>query len=325
MKKIRVASLFTGCGGMDLGLCGGFEFLGKKYSKNPVEIVFANDLAKSSCNIFDKNFQTPIIRADIKDIPSSDIPDHDILTAGIPCQQFSILAQNPPRIGTDSPTGMLYMQVVRIIRDKKPSCFIIENVRGIMSANNGEAFKLIILELEKQGYTVTYKLINSADFGIPQTRERVFIIGFRNDLQMLPEIKIPSIQRVPLKKALEKNGVDKKYYFSKKAVQGLARSKKRNPTLKKGRVQDVNMPCSCITAHLSKSSLNSLDPVLMDGKKYRRFTPREAARIQSFPENFVMCDSDTGQYTAIGNAVPPVLMWHVSQLILKHVKKVLKK
>jgi len=320
MEKLRVASLFTGCGGMDLGMLGGFTYLSEGYAKNPVKIVFANDSDDYACNMFTSNFDTDIVRGDIRGIPSSGIPDHDILIAGFPCQPFSILAQNPPRIGLESPMGQLFMEMNRVIKDKMPLCFIAENVKGLLSANGGKAFPMIIEELEKSGYVVSHRLVNSVNFGVPQRRERVFIVGFRKDLGIEPTIPELCTEPVPLKNVLlESRSVAKKYYFSKKAVSGLMASRRHKPELNKGRIQDKNQPCSTMTAHLSKASLNSMDPVLMDSKGYRRITPKEVARIQSFPDDFVLTESDRRQYMALGNAVPPVMMWHISRHIVRRI------
>lgn len=316
---MRVASLFTGCGGMDLGMHGGFEFLGTKYRRNPVDLVFANDIEDSACEIFGANFTHMIINEDIRTIPSSKIPEHDILLAGFPCQPFSIVAQNPPRIGLESEIGRLFFEMVRILKKKKPKCFIAENVKGILSANKGKAFPLILKEFEKAGYAIDYKLINSENYGVPQKRERVFIIGFRKDLGISPEFPKPLNKKVSLKKVLiPKRMVHKKYYFSKKAVEGL---KKANPQMNKGRVQDINVPCSTVGAHLAKVSLNSTDPVLKENRKFRRFNPREVARIQSFPDSFRLVCSENKQYRALGNAVPPVMMWHVSRIVIRQLSK----
>ena len=321
MEKLSVASLFTGCGGMDLGMQGGFTFLGKRYTRHPVNVVFANDTDSPACKIFAKNFRTEILCDDIKDVPSSRIPDHDILMAGFPCQSFSIVAQNPPRTGLDSPMGLLFMEVNRVIRDKKPACFIAENVKGILSANGGKAFPTILDEFEKSGYITTHKLINSVNFGVPQRRERVFIVGFRKDLGIRPKITEPSLDPIPLKKILlESRHVDGRYYFSEKAVNGLKRSRENQPEMNKGRVQDRNQPSSTMTAHLSKASLNSMDPVLKEGDRYRRIVPKEVARIQSFPDDFVLTESDRRQYMALGNAVPPVMMWHIAKQVIRQIQ-----
>lgn len=319
MGKLKIASFFSGCGGMDLGVTGGFTFMGKRFIQNPVEIVFANDIEPDACDIFDANFSHKIIRGDIRKIRSNQIPDHDILMGGFPCQPFSILAQNPPRLGMNDEDGTLFTELIRILKYKKPSCCILENVKGLLSANNGLALKSIISSLKKIKYNVQYGVINSEAFGVPQKRERVFIIGFRENVDVTPIFSTSSYKPTPLKKILISN-IDKKYFFSKKAVDGLKRTS-RSP-MNKGRVQNINKPCATISAHLSKVSLNGTDPVLKTKNgKYRRFTPREVARIQSFPDTFKLVNSEFRQYRALGNAVPPVMMWNVIRKTIKVIKK----
>lgn len=322
MERLKVASLFAGCGGMDLGMLGDFEFLGKRYPKHPIELVYATDNDKHACEIYDTNFDLKCTLKDIREVDAAEIPPHDILTGGFPCTSFSIIAQNPPRLGYRDAKGRLYFEMFRILKEKKPPCFIAENVKGILSANKGEAFPLIIKTFENASYHVTHGVLDSSDYGIPQRRIRVFIVGFR-DPDMLKNFKLPEPTtvegKIPLSKVIfPEDEVDKKYYFSEKAVRGMKRVREK---MNKGRVQDLDEPCNTIGAHLAKVSLNSTDPVLKINGRYRRFTPREAARIQSFPENFLLVGSDTRQYRAIGNAVPPVLMWHITQGVVNVIQK----
>ena len=311
MASLKVASLFCGCGGTDVGLLGGFDFLGDNYAKNPMEIVYANDIEESACRIFEENFGVIPDRRDIRTVPASEIPEIDVLTGGFPCQSFSIVAQNPKRLGYKDERGMLFFEMCRILREKHPKCFIAENVKGLLSANKGEAFPLIISEFEKSGYQVTHKLINAAAFGVPQKRERVIIVGIRNDLGFkyeFPDDVLAEDDYAVLGDVVE-NQVDEKYFFSEKAVQGM-RAAKRD--MNKGRAQDLNKPCNTVGSHLAKVSLNSTDPVLLDDGRYRRFTPREVARIQSFPESFKLIGVEGAQYRALGNAIPPVMFWYVA-------------
>lgn len=311
MESLKVASLFCGCGGTDVGLLGGFDFLGENYARNPMEIVYANDIEESACRIFEENFGVVPDRRDIRTVPASEIPEIDVLTGGFPCQSFSIVAQNPKRLGYKDERGMLFFEMCRILREKQPKCFIAENVKGLLSANKGEAFPLIISEFEKSGYQVTHKLINAAAFGVPQKRERVIIVGIRNDLGFkyeFPEDALTEDDYAVLGDVIE-NQVDEKYFFSERAVQGM-RAAKRD--MNKGRAQDLNKPCNTVGSHLAKVSLNSTDPVLLDGGRYRRFTPREVARIQSFPESFKLIGVEGAQYRALGNAIPPVMFWYVA-------------
>lgn len=320
MRNYRVASLFSGCGGTDLGMIGGFWFGGKFYDSNPAEICYANDNDSSACEIFNENFIVRADNRDVRDVDSSEIPDVDILTGGFPCQSFSIIAQNPPRLGIKEELGQLFFEMCRILEDKKPLCFVAENVKGILSANKHMAFPLILNEFQVSGYKVSYKLLNAANFGVPQRRERVFIVGFRNDLNVdfnFPREPITEPRDyMPLSVALEDNVPDK-YFFSEKAVNGMLR---RRHKMNSGRAQDISKPCNTVGSHLAKVSLNSTDPVLFQNGKFRRFTPREVARIQSFPDNFQLVGSDSSQYRALGNAIPPVLFWHIAKAIFSHLE-----
>lgn len=322
MESLKVASLFCGCGGTDVGLLGGFEFLGKEYAANPMQIVYANDIEESACKIFEQNFALTPDQRDIRTVNSKEIPDIDLLTGGFPCQSFSIVAQNPKRLGVKDDRGMLFFEMCRILREKRPKCFIAENVKGILSANKGEAFPLIISEFEKSGYTVTFKLINAAQFGVPQKRERVIIVGIRNDLGFsytFPEECCSSKEQFASLGQVVETTVAEKYYFSEKAIQGMLNAKK---DMNKGRAQDLSKPCNTVGSHLAKVSLNSTDPVLYVNGRYRRFTPREVARIQSFPETFKLSGSEGAQYRALGNAIPPVMFWYIARqlcmLLYKH-------
>lgn len=315
MEKLKVASLFCGCGGTDVGLVGNFNFLGRHYDSNDMEIVYANDIDDNACEIFKENFGITPDNRDIREVRSEELPEFDILTGGFPCQSFSIIAQNPKRLGVKDERGKLFFEMCRILRERQPKCFIAENVKGILTANKKSAFPLIIKEFEESGYNVQYRILNAADYGVPQKRERVIIVGFRKDLDInfeFPNVEIENENEyTPLKKVVEKR-VDEKYFFSERAVEGMMRKRE---SMNKGRAQDVNKPCNTVGAHLAKVSLNSTDPVLMSDGRYRRFTPREVARIQSFPDEFELVGSESAQYRALGNAIPPVMFWHVAKAV----------
>lgn len=315
MEKLKVASLFCGCGGTDVGLLGGFDFLGKSYDTNHMEIVYANDIDDNACKIFEENFRIKPDNRDIREVKSEELPNFDILTGGFPCQSFSIVAQNPKRLGVRDERGKLFFEMCRILKDKQPKCFVAENVKGLLTANKRSAFPLILEEFQNSGYDVQYSILNSAEYGVPQKRERVIIVGFRKDLNIkyeFPEaiIKTEDLYE-PLSSAIE-NQVDEKYFFSERAVAGMMKNRK---SMNKGRAQDISKPCNTVGAHLAKVSLNSTDPVLMVDGRYRRFTPREVARIQSFPEDFKLVGSEAAQYRALGNAIPPVMFWHVADSV----------
>lgn len=321
MKIFRIASLFAGCGGTDVGVLGGFDFLDNKYKKLPTHLVYANDFDPGACDIFNDNFRVKISRKDIRTVDADEIPSHEILTAGFPCQSFSIVAQNPPRLGIkDSEKGALFEEVCRILKAKQPIAFMCENVKGILSANNGKAFPLIIKSFRECGYHVIHLLLNSYHYGVPQRRERVFMIGFRNITYLeayrppIPVDKYSYLAQI----VFPESEVPGKYFFSERAVQGMKNAKKE---MNKGRAQDLNGPCNTVGAHLAKVSLNSTDPVLCINDRYRRFMPREVARIQSFPDSYILNGQDNKQYKALGNAIPPVLAWHVMSSILSAIKR----
>lgn len=319
-KIYKIASFFSGCGGMDLGAEGGFDFLGKKYKRHPIKTVYAMDFDKPICDIYNANFSQKCLVLDIRSVKAEDIPAHDILTGGFPCQSFSVSAQNPKRLGyNDSEKGKLFFEMCRILKEKKPSVFVAENVKGLLSANKGEAFPLVIKEFEKAGYFVKYKIINAAHYGVPQKRERIFIVGFKNKKNYeIFEFPKPTTIFAPIGISnilIAEDEIEEKYYFSEKAIKGMLASKHAK-TMNKGRAQLLSSPCNTVGAHLSKVSLNSTDPVLKINEKYRMFTPREVARIQSFPDSFKLPASRGVNYKAIGNAVAPVVMWHVTRKII---------
>ena len=322
MGNLKVASLFCGCGGTDVGLIGNFDFLGRHYASNRMEIVYANDIDDNACNIFKQNFNIVPDNRDIREVKSDELPQFDVLTGVFPCQSFSIIAQNPKRLGVKDERGKLFFEMCRILRQRQPKCFIAENVKGILTANKKSAFPLIIKEFEESGYDVQYRVLNAADYGVPQRRERVIIVGFRNDLGIHFEFPDGEIENekdyLPLRKVVEKH-VEEKYFFSDRAVAGMMRKRE---SMNKGRAQDMNKPCNTVGAHLAKVSLNSTDPVLMEEGRYRRFTPREVARIQSFPDEFELVGSESAQYRALGNAIPPVMFWHVAKAVCEKLQGV---
>jgi len=319
MEKIKVASLFCGCGGMDLGVKGGFSFLGKEYKENPFDIVYSVDFDEYCTKIYNENFEHKCLVKDVRDIDIKELPQFDMLIGGFPCQSFSISAQNPPRLGYKDERGMLFFEMVKILKERQPRFFIAENVKGILSANDGKAFPMIMNEFREAGYHVMHKLLNASDYGVPQKRERVIIMGFLKE-EDYRSFRYPSKLKNEERKVLgdviipEENR-NESLFFSEKAVAGMMAVREK---MNKGRVQSLDEPCNTVSAHLAKVSLNSTDPVLMISNRYRRFSTREAARIQSFPDTFKLDSVSQGrQYKAIGNAVPPVMMWHVIKALQK--------
>lgn len=313
----KVVSLFSGCGGADQGMVGDFEFNKKKYAANPFKLVYAIDIDQKALNTHRQNFNCDnVVCGDICNIDSNQIPDHDVLVGGFPCQSFSTV--NPTKDPFDDRAN-LYKQMVRIAKDKQPKVLIAENVKGLLTLHKGQIIAQVIKAFEDAGYTVKKQLIRCADYGVPQKRERVIIVGIRNDIKKEYEYpKAPNENNwVPLSVAVPKLAInEQKYYFSERAVQGMKNAKNN---MKRGLAQRLDEPSLTVTSHLAKVSLNSRDPVLLvDPEKelYRRFTPREAARIQSFPDSFKFAGSETDAYRQIGNAIPPVMFWYIARSVL---------
>lgn len=321
-KLFSVLSLFSGCGGLDLGFVGGFEFLKRKYSKKNFKVIWANDIDEPACQTFANYFKHDVVCGDITQILSGEftsklfdqpMPERvDIVLGGFPCQDFSHAGK---RKGFNSKRGLLYQSMAEVIKRTKPVLFVAENVRGLLTLNGGEAIQIIIKDFEKLGYHVVYKLLTAANYGVPQIRERVIIVGTRKD--KLPPFEHPKPildekNWVSLKQAigdLEKarEGEIANHYWSKaKKNKGQGNSivsaDKPGPTMR--------------TEHHGNIEYH------WNGK--RRLSAREAARIQSFPDDFIFYPSTSSAYKQIGNAVPPVLAWHVATAIEKFLDKNLK-
>lgn len=217
MKKYKIASLFSGCGGLDLGFLGGFQFMGNQFENNQFKIVFANDFDNDAVDTYQANSQYfgnhQITTGDIRQIPSEQIPEFDILLAGFPCQPFSN-AGNRKGVNDDNGRGTLWQECERIINhaindfSEKPKAFIFENVRGIMSSkmDNGRTVpEEIRLRMEKLGYKVSMQLIKASDYGVPQNRYRYIIVGVRNDL---PAFDFNELNKVVLDNQIPSINID---------------------------------------------------------------------------------------------------------------------
>jgi len=323
MDKIKAISLFCGCGGADLGLVGGFTYLGKKYSSTGVEVFHASDINLKAVETYNLNFKHKAVVADVNGL-SFKKGSADIVMGGFPCQSFSTV--NPTKRPDDIKT-QLFWQMARVIEQVQPKVMIAENVKGFFSLEGGKYFNLAKKEFERIGYSISYKVVSAADFGVPQRRERLLMVGIKKSLRKNFEFPQQTHgeggklkRRAVLKDVIDELAIEnQRYYFSKRAVEGVKRAK---PNMKRALAQDLNSQCLTVTSHLAKVSLNSRDPVLLvDPAKelYRRFTTREAARIQSFPDSFQFAGSEADAYRQIGNAVPPVLMWNHAHAIMRQV------
>lgn len=310
--KLKVVSLFSGCGGKDLGFIGGFDFLGKRYPETGFEVVWANDINDKACITYRKNIGEHITCGSIWDIDVNSLPEADIVTGGFPCQDFSVAGL---RKGFSSERGLLYLAMKRVIDTIKPKAFVAENVKGLLSMDSGKAIEKIRSDFSESGYNVSYYLLHAANYGVPQSRERVIIVGIRKDIPYKFELPAPeygesdmftSKKWVSVKDAIKdlENVVEGDFpnHFWSKAkmfpgTQGnvVINSDKPGPTMRAEHHGNIEF-------HYNGN---------------RRLSAREAARIQSFPDNFIFYNSTSDAYRQIGNAVPPVLAWHVATALKK--------
>lgn len=271
-----------------------------------LECVFASDIDESCQKMYKENFGINVA-GDIKSICESDIPDHDLLFAGFPCQPFSIIGSLK---GFDDTRGTLFFDIARILREKRPRAFILENVKMLVGHQKGRTLSRIIETLQELGYFVSYRVLNALDFGLPQKRERVLIVGFLDPVDFLwPQ---GGKQMVPLVEVLEKK-VPLKYYASEKIVQSRMKWHKPDlqPTIwhenKSGNVSKY--PYSC--ALRAGASYNYL---LVDGE--RRLTEREMLRLQGFPDDYRIVCNYTEVRRQAGNSVPVPLVSAVLERVV---------
>lgn len=326
-KTLKVISLFSGCGGMDLGFCGDFCVLGKKYEKNPYKIIFSNDIVKQACQTYEHNFGTEPYCGDIRELDYSLLPTADIVIGGFPCQDFSLAGK---RRGLSADRGRLYLEMKKVIEYCKPLAFVAENVDGIRKGSNGSAasaLNIILDDFRKIGYTTVYRVLNAADYGVPQNRIRVIIVGIRNDLHKKMKYPIADygvnkqFPWITSKEAIDdlwgkidktdiKNHTSRDYskakFYPGKTMQGNCQIKADSPSPTIRSEHHGN-----IEGHYRTN--NDKDPTDVTG--WRRLSVRECARLQTFPDSFEFPVSSSDAYKQIGNAVPPVLGWHIARAL----------
>lgn len=314
-KKYRILSLFSGCGGLDLGLEGGFTYLGHQYAENPFEIVWANDINEKATKTQKLNFpNTEVVCGDIVKLLADGIkmPDNiDVVVGGFPCQDFSLAGK---RRGLTVKRGQLYLSMAKVIEMKQPKVFLAENVKGLLSWENGLAIKTITEDFAKLGYDVDYKLLHTADFGVPQTRERVIIVGIRKDLGLKMKWVEPTHSDdkksglkpwVTLQEAI--GDIENEEVQRTMPNFGYSKAKRIKGT-QGNTITKADRPAPTMRAEHHGN-------IEFHYKLPRRLSAREAARIQSFPDNFEFVSSVTDAYRQVGNAVAPVFGWHLAQML----------
>ncbi len=302
LGNYRIASLFAGCGGLDLGFIGGFDFLGKQFDRNKFDVVWANELNPNACKTYERNLGPHIVCGDIKEKLDEIPSDIDVIMGGFPCQDISI---NGKMLGIKGKRSSLYSYIVEAVRRCRPKVFLAENVGSLMLKQNEYSFKTILSDFEALDYNVTYKVYHAEEYGVPQTRERIIFVGTRKDLPVFappePLADMPITCGDALRD-LENRPADKEFShtWSVAAPSGEQGSRKM--------VED--RPGYTIRAECHGN-------IQFHYKLPRRLSMREAARIQSFPDSFVFPCGIRETERQIGNAVPPVLAWHIARKVEK--------
>lgn len=303
----KMIDLFAGIGGTRLG----FHQTGR------VASVFSSEINKYSVKTYKANFNDEP-KGDITKIGSEDIPDFDILVAGFPCQAFS---QAGKKLGFEDTRGTLFFEIARILKDKRPKAFLLENVKNLTLHDHGNTFKTITDTLKSLDYEVYYHLFKAKDFGVPQNRERIYIVGF--DKKQIPNYQsfvfpIPPKTETKIKNILD-NTVDDKYTLSDKLWAGHKARKIKNQNNGKGFGYTLFSGDDPYTNTLSARYYKDGSEILISqkNKNPRRLTPRECARLQGFPEDFIIPVSDTQAYQEFGNSVAVPVIHAIAEQIIK--------
>ena len=303
---VKFIDLFAGIGGLRLGLENSLR-------KKDIEFkcVFSSEIDKYSRKTYEKNFaEAPghVFNHDINSFSVNEIPSHDVLLAGFPCQPFSQAGLGK---GFEDTRGTLFYNIAKIIKEKQPKYFLLENVRGLLSNNKkkkkdkyGETFKTILDVLGRElNYNIFWDVLCSKDFGLPQNRKRVYILGSSKNI----EFSFPkgNNEKSRVKDIIEE-GVDEKYTISDKLWAGFIERKKRNKKNGKGFGYGIVDKDSEYTNTISARYYKDGAEILIKqggGKNPRRLTPREAANLQGFPKSFIIPVSDNQAYRQFGNSV----------------------
>ena len=316
--KFKFIDLFAGIGGIRLA-----------YQNNGGKCVFSSEWDKFSKQTYEANFgEVPF--GDITQISEKEIPDHDILLGGFPCQPFSIAGVSKKKsLGRqhgflDKTQGTLFFDIARIIKYKKPKAFMLENVKNLVSHDKKKTFKVITETLTELGYSLHYKILDGQNY-VPQHRERIVIVGFKKSLfrgKESFEFPAPTNESYAIREILQRK-VDPKYTLSDKLWNYLQEYKKKHKAKGNGfgfGLTDLNGISRTMSARYYKDGAEILIP--QRGKNPRRLTPRECARLQGFPDNFIIPVSDNQAYRQFGNSVVSPLFQAVAENIVKELTKV---
>lgn len=307
---VKIVDLFAGIGGIRLGFEQAF---------GDVDCVFTSEIDKYAVTTYKANFRDANIFGDIKQIDENDVPDHDVLLAGFPCQPFS---QAGLKKGFTDTRGTLFFDIERILLAKQPKAFLLENVKQLKGHDKGRTFQTIIDHLNNAGYKVFYEILKARDFGLPQNRERIYIVGF---LDHSINFEFPKPTNLPTRVGdILDDVVDEKYTISDKLWSGHKRRKELNKLNGKGFGYGLFNKDSAYTNTISARYYKDGSEILIEqeGKNPRKLTPREACRLQGFPEEYVIPVSDAQAYKQFGNSVAVPVIKAIATEIKKALNKI---
>lgn len=302
-ESLKAIDLFAGIGGIRLGFEQAF---GEK-----IDFVFASEIDKFARETYYANYgEEPF--GDITQIDEKEIPPFDILMAGFPCQAFSLAGH---RKGFEDTRGTLFFDVMRIAAHHKPKVLFLENVKGLVGHDKGKTFKVILETLEELGYSVNYQILNAKDFGVPQNRERIYIVCFLEDVKDF-EFPKPLGKNIKVGNILD-NNIESKYTISDKLWAGHQRRKIEHREKGNGFGYSLFNEESKYTSTISARYYKDGSEILIEqeGKNPRKLTPREAGRLQGFPNDFKIKVSDVQAYKQFGNSVSVPVIEAISKRI----------
>lgn len=311
-----VASFFAGVGGIDLA----FEQAGFK-------VVYANEIDKNAAKTYELNFNLKVDIRDIKEVKITELPDFNILVAGFPCQAFSIAGYRQG-FNDEKGRGNLFFDIVKVLTHRNIDVVFLENVKNLVTHDKGNTFKVIISELERLGYHIKYKVLNSMEYGnIPQNRERIYIVAFK-DINAYEQFIFPD--KINLNNELAnvidyENQVDEKYYYTADKCsfyKELDKSIKKHDTVYQWRRiyvrENQSNVCPTLTANMGMGGHN-VPIIYTNNKKYRKLTPKECFNLQGYPKEYKLPNdvTDSHLYKQAGNSVVVPVIKRIAENIYK--------
>ncbi len=308
-STLKVGGLFAGIGGIELG-----------FKRAGFDISWANEIDKNAAITYRLNHKHKLYEKDLKELQTSEVEKIDILTGGFPCQAFSVAGY---RKGFEDDRGNVFFEILRFCDDLQPQIVFLENVKNLQGHDGGKTFETILKKLQDRGYYVKYKVLNSSEYAnIPQNRERIYIVAFK-DKKVYDRFSFPKPKKLNKKITdLIDDVVDEKFYYNKsKYYKQLKEEMKNKDTVYQWRRKYVrenkSKLCPTLTANMGTGGHNV--PLIIDKKDIRKLTPRECARFQGYDDSFILSDSlaPSHLYKQIGNSVTVPVIQAIAQEIKK--------